>query len=66
MSAFGYFKILNGPNYLFYPILLSRFIRCWDAKRAYELYRITAGLGGLGSGTELCVWSLLALRYIMG
>ncbi|GAB4841396.1 hypothetical protein Ancab_022125 [Ancistrocladus abbreviatus] len=37
-------------------------IRCWDVKHACELYRITVGLGGLGSGTELCVWSLLALR----
>ncbi|GAB4830243.1 hypothetical protein Ancab_019883 [Ancistrocladus abbreviatus] len=37
-------------------------IRCWDVKHAHELYRITVGLGGLGSGTELCVWSLLALR----
>ncbi|KDP35722.1 hypothetical protein JCGZ_10494 [Jatropha curcas] len=38
------------------------FIRCWDAKVGYEIYRITVGLGGLGSGPELCVWSLLALR----
>ncbi|KAL8172058.1 hypothetical protein V2J09_023862 [Rumex salicifolius] len=38
------------------------FIRCWDAKRAYELYRITVGLGGEGSGPELCIWSLLSLR----
>ncbi|MCD7470106.1 hypothetical protein HAX54_009687 [Datura stramonium] len=38
------------------------FIRCWDAKFAYEIYRITVGLGGLGSGSELCIWSLLALR----
>lgn len=38
------------------------YIRCWDAKRAHELYRITVGLGGLGTGSELCVWSLLALR----
>ncbi|KAJ4842742.1 hypothetical protein Tsubulata_027202 [Turnera subulata] len=38
------------------------FIRCWDAKLCQEIYRITAGLGGLGSGSELCVWSLLALR----
>ncbi|GMH16469.1 hypothetical protein Nepgr_018310 [Nepenthes gracilis] len=37
-------------------------IRCWNVKLAYELYRITVGLGGLGSGSELCVWSLLALR----
>ncbi|GAB2293759.1 hypothetical protein Dimus_027972 [Dionaea muscipula] len=36
-------------------------IRCWDAKCAHELYRITVGLGGLGSAAELCVWSLLAL-----
>ncbi|XP_057974172.1 WD repeat-containing protein PCN-like [Malania oleifera] len=38
------------------------FIRCWDAKLAHEIYRITAGLGGLGSGSDLCIWSLLALR----
>ncbi|KAL8154032.1 hypothetical protein V2J09_011792 [Rumex salicifolius] len=38
------------------------FVRCWDAKRSNERYRITVGLGGLGSGPELCVWSLLALR----
>ncbi|KAJ6675948.1 WD REPEAT-CONTAINING PROTEIN PCN [Salix viminalis] len=38
------------------------FIRCWDAKLGNEIYRITAGLGGLGSGSELCIWSLLALR----
>lgn len=39
-----------------------RFIRCWDAKVGHEMYRITVGLGGVGSGPELCVWSLLALR----
>lgn len=38
------------------------FIRCWDAKVAHEVYRITVGLGGVGSGPELCIWSLLALR----
>ncbi|XP_012073934.2 WD repeat-containing protein PCN [Jatropha curcas] len=38
------------------------FVRCWDAKMGHEIYRITVGLGGLGSGPELCVWSLLALR----
>ncbi|XAR48433.1 hypothetical protein NMG60_11031255, partial [Bertholletia excelsa] len=38
------------------------FIRCWDAKLAHEIYRITVGLGGLGSGPDLCIWSLLALR----
>ncbi|PIN03232.1 WD40 repeat protein [Handroanthus impetiginosus] len=38
------------------------FIRCWDVKSAHEIYRITVGLGGLGSGSELCIWSLLALR----
>ncbi|KAL5844677.1 hypothetical protein ACOSQ3_010733 [Xanthoceras sorbifolium] len=37
-------------------------IRCWDAKLGYEIYRITVGLGGLGSGPELCIWSLLSLR----
>ncbi|XP_047325495.1 WD repeat-containing protein PCN-like [Impatiens glandulifera] len=38
------------------------FIRCWDTKFGHEVYRITVGLGGLGSGRELCVWSLLALK----
>ncbi|KAJ6709696.1 WD REPEAT-CONTAINING PROTEIN PCN [Salix koriyanagi] len=38
------------------------FIRCWDAKLGNEIYRITAGLGGLGSRPDLCIWSLLALR----
>ncbi|KAI3465249.1 hypothetical protein Pfo_021912 [Paulownia fortunei] len=38
------------------------FIRCWDAKLALEIYRITVGLGGLGSGADLCIWSLIALR----
>ena len=42
-----------------------RFIRCWDAKTSHEIYRITVGLGGLGSGHELCIWSLLALRFKM-
>ncbi|XP_054799224.1 LOW QUALITY PROTEIN: WD repeat-containing protein PCN-like [Prosopis cineraria] len=37
-------------------------IRCWDATLGREIYRITAGLGGLGSGPELCIWSLLSLR----
>ncbi|XP_061366874.1 WD repeat-containing protein PCN-like isoform X2 [Gastrolobium bilobum] len=37
-------------------------IRCWDAVLGNEIYRITAGLGGLGSGQELCIWSLLSLR----
>ncbi|KAF7830532.1 WD repeat-containing protein PCN-like isoform X1 [Senna tora] len=37
-------------------------IRCWDATLGHEIYRITAGLGGLGSGRELCIWSLLSLR----
>ncbi|KAL3514428.1 hypothetical protein ACH5RR_027145 [Cinchona calisaya] len=39
------------------------FIRCWDAKLTHEIYRITVGLGGLGSGPELCIGSLLALRF---
>ncbi|PIN11600.1 WD40 repeat protein [Handroanthus impetiginosus] len=38
------------------------FIRCWDVKLAYEIYRITVGVGGLGSGSDLCIWSLIALR----
>ncbi|XP_072972619.1 WD repeat-containing protein PCN-like [Typha angustifolia] len=38
------------------------FIRCWDATSFHEAYRITVGLGGISSGPELCVWSLLFLR----
>ncbi|XP_047325750.1 WD repeat-containing protein PCN-like [Impatiens glandulifera] len=38
------------------------FIRCWDVKFGHEVYRMTVGLGGTGSGPEICVWSLLALR----
>ncbi|KAL8130963.1 hypothetical protein AgCh_007044 [Apium graveolens] len=37
-------------------------IRCWDPETAREIYRITVGLGGSGSGPELCIWSLLSLR----
>ncbi|KAK7250752.1 hypothetical protein RIF29_33404 [Crotalaria pallida] len=42
--------------------LMQRLIRCWDAITGHEVYRITAGLGGLGSGDDLCIWSLLSLR----
>ncbi|PON91142.1 WD repeat containing protein [Trema orientale] len=38
------------------------FVRCWNPILGHEIYRITIGLGGLGSGPELCVWSLLSLR----
>ncbi|KAF4351734.1 hypothetical protein CsatB_007397 [Cannabis sativa] len=38
------------------------FIRCWNPILGHEIYRITVGLGGLGSGPDLCVWSLLSLR----
>ncbi|KAL6843525.1 hypothetical protein ACP4OV_026587 [Aristida adscensionis] len=37
-------------------------IRCWDSTSFREKYRITAGLGGAGTGPELCIWSLLFLR----
>ncbi|KFK32171.1 hypothetical protein AALP_AA6G206900 [Arabis alpina] len=37
-------------------------IRCWDANFFHEVYRITVGLGGLGTRSEICVWSLLSLR----
>ncbi|OIW20872.1 hypothetical protein TanjilG_24950 [Lupinus angustifolius] len=37
-------------------------IRCWDVISGHEVYRITAGLGGLGSGHDLCIWALLSLR----
>ncbi|KAK1296649.1 hypothetical protein QJS10_CPB15g02043 [Acorus calamus] len=37
-------------------------IRCWDATSTHELYRMTVGLGGSGSGPEICIWSLISLR----
>jgi U3 small nucleolar RNA-associated protein 4 len=37
-------------------------IRCWDSTSFQEKYRITAGLGGAGTGPELCIWTLLFLR----
>ncbi|KAH7663101.1 U3 small nucleolar RNA-associated protein 4 [Dioscorea alata] len=37
-------------------------IRCWNTASFHETYRVTVGLGGLGSGHEICVWSLLFLR----
>ncbi|XP_042378613.1 WD repeat-containing protein PCN-like [Zingiber officinale] len=37
-------------------------IRCWSVASFQENYRITVGLGGLGSGHELCIWSLIFLR----
>ncbi|KAG0502909.1 hypothetical protein HPP92_002981 [Vanilla planifolia] len=37
-------------------------IRCWNASTFQEFYRVTVGLGGLGSGPELCILSLLFLR----
>ncbi|KAK8968322.1 hypothetical protein KSP40_PGU005252 [Platanthera guangdongensis] len=37
-------------------------IRCWNTSSFQENYRITVGLGGLGSGPDVCVWSLLFLR----
>lgn len=41
-------------------------IRCWNTASFHEAYRITVGLGGLGSGFELCVWTLLFLRSQIG
>ncbi|XWS09544.1 hypothetical protein CRYUN_Cryun40dG0093800 [Craigia yunnanensis] len=37
-------------------------IRCWNADLGHEIFRSTVALGGLGSGPELCIWSLLSLR----
>nr|GEV51249.1 hypothetical protein [Tanacetum cinerariifolium] len=34
----------------------GRFIRCWDPISCHEVYMITIGLGGLGGGSELCIW----------
>ncbi|KAK4748340.1 hypothetical protein SAY87_014926 [Trapa incisa] len=47
---------------LIYSGTSDGFIRCWDTRSCHEIYRITVGLGGQGSGPDLCVWSLLALR----
>lgn len=41
---------------------IGSLIRCWDSASFHEKYRITAGLGGVGTGPELCIWSLLFLR----
>lgn len=54
-------ELLKVSSFLCQPF---RFIRCWDAKLFQEVYRITVGLGGLGSASELCVWYILALRYV--
>ncbi|KAG0557990.1 hypothetical protein KC19_11G171000 [Ceratodon purpureus] len=37
-------------------------IRCWDITNTREIYRITAGIGGKGKSSDLCIWSLLVLR----
>ncbi|CAK9225547.1 unnamed protein product [Sphagnum troendelagicum] len=37
-------------------------IRCWDIASNCEVYRITAGIGGKGSASDLCIWDLLVLR----
>lgn len=37
-------------------------IRCWDVGTLRELYRLTVGLGGVGGGSDICVWSLIVLR----
>ncbi|KAK8309542.1 hypothetical protein V6Z12_D02G131200 [Gossypium hirsutum] len=36
-------------------------IRCWNVDLGREIFS-TVALGGLGSGPELCIWSLLSLR----
>lgn len=46
----------------FLLLIRFRFIRCWDVKLAREIYRITAGHGGLAGANDLCIWTLLALR----
>ncbi|CAM8911121.1 unnamed protein product [Rhodiola kirilowii] len=38
------------------------YIRCWDAKSSQEIYRINLGHGSVASGSDICIWSLLALR----
>lgn len=52
----------NPNGKMIYSGSSDGFIRCWDARRCRELYRITVGHGGLGTGSELCIWSLLSLR----
>lgn len=37
-------------------------IRCWDITNTREIYRVTAGIGGKGKNSDLCIWSLLVLR----
>ncbi|CAK9875951.1 unnamed protein product [Sphagnum jensenii] len=37
-------------------------IHCWDIASNREVYRITAGIGGKGSASDLCIWDLLVLR----
>lgn len=54
---------LFGVTVSFVAMIICRLIRCWDANSCQEVYRITVGLGGLGSSSEICVWSLLSLRY---
>jgi U3 small nucleolar RNA-associated protein 4 len=51
-----------GLFVIFSCIMFDRLIRCWDSALFHEKYRITAGLGGVGSGRELCILSLLILR----
>jgi hypothetical protein len=77
MGMFSYkFYLLNFLECMFsvkfsiivwvMPFLLTvlfSLIRCWDVRSFHEKYRITAGLGGVGGGPNLCVWSLLSLRY---
>ncbi|GAB2216955.1 hypothetical protein Droror1_Dr00000107 [Drosera rotundifolia] len=53
--------LIDHQSKLIYSRNIDRIMRCWDLKHAHEVYRITVGFGGLGSGFELHVWSLLAL-----
>lgn len=55
--------VVTQLSFLFmFLVYFIRLIRCWNATLSNEIYRITAGLGGLGSGDALCIWSLLSLR----
>jgi U3 small nucleolar RNA-associated protein 4 len=51
----------NPDGNMIYSGSSDGYIRCWDFKTSQEIYRITVGLGGLGTGSEFCIWSLLAL-----
>uniref|UniRef100_A0A7N0TIR6 Uncharacterized protein n=1 Tax=Kalanchoe fedtschenkoi TaxID=63787 RepID=A0A7N0TIR6_KALFE len=52
----------SSDGCLIYSGSSDGFIRCWDAKSGREIYRINSGLGSVGGGYDICIWSLLSLR----